>query len=677
MRQPITVPAALAGLRSWLVWRYESEPGVAKPRKVPYYISGARRHGEQGSPDDLAALATLERAQRAARIGKYDGIGLAMLASNGIVALDFDNCFTGGQLDPTVAELVASTYAETSPSGKGVRAFFTGTLEELADKKSRKGPFGFETFERKGFVTVTGQILPECEFTGATDAAPLARTVRWYAAERFASAGQVVSLEPQDPVGLSEDEASAMLATLDPSMGHDEWLAVGMALHHESGGAWFEHWNDWSAASEKYPGRDVLLHRWNSFGRSPKPITAKTLIHMAGRPAASLDEFEPVEATSAQSAPGEPSADQAHPAQEDPLDEFPDETAHSAHGAPGQPSADQVQPRKRGRFTPMTVDEFLARPKAGYIVQGLVPKADLVVIYGDSGSGKTFVALDIVASIARGVPWRGRKTRQGRVVYLCAEGNEGFQNRVDAYRREHQCDLRGMEIIAAQPNLMEKPEALEVGREIGRCDVLVIDTFAQVMPMGNENSGEDMGKVLMHCRGLRRMTGAVIILIHHSGKDASRGARGWSGLRAAADAELEVVRANGARLVRVSKQKDGQDGLLFGFQLDIVNLGLDESGELLTSCVVREVEVAQTERTSTLPDLVRAKVESYLELDDSGVDEEQVIAEVMATVPKATPKPDGTVPRDTRRQSIQRAIRGLCEGARPVFRKEGNLLCAA
>jgi hypothetical protein len=120
---------------------------------------------------------------------------------------------------------------------------------------------------------------------------------------------------------------------------------------------------------------------------------------------------------------------------------------------------------------------------------------------------------------------------------------------------------------------------------------VIIDTFAQVMPGANENAGEDVGKALQHCKGIHKATGAVVILVHHAGKDSSKGARGWSGLRAAADAELEVVRTPTGRLLRSTKQKDGEDGLEWGFELGVLPIGVDEDGEVLTSCVVQEAAI--------------------------------------------------------------------------------------
>jgi len=61
------------------------------------------------------------------------------------------------------------------------------------------------------------------------------------------------------------------------------------------------------------------------------------------------------------------------------------------------------------------------------------------------------------------------------------------------------------------------------------------------MSGGDENSGKDMGRVIAHCKAFHKATGALVLLIHHSGKDDTKGARGWSGTRGAF---LELVLEN-------------------------------------------------------------------------------------------------------------------------------------
>lgn len=185
---PNSVPAPLAVLRQWLVWRYVLKNGKDKPDKVPYYVNGDSRTGTQGSEQDRSRWAQLDDARRAASVRGFNGVGFAMDDEGGIVALDFDHCIKDGEVHPEVARLIAGTYAELSPSGTGVRAFFTGML---LDRKShmRDGPFefGFEVFCHKGFVTVTGRALPgHPPFDPSSGEFPqLPNVVREFYAQRF------------------------------------------------------------------------------------------------------------------------------------------------------------------------------------------------------------------------------------------------------------------------------------------------------------------------------------------------------------------------------------------------------------------------------------------------------------------------------------------------------------
>lgn len=265
-----------------------------------------------------------------------------------------------------------------------------------------------------------------------------------------------------------------------------------------------------------------------------------------------------------------------------------------------EPGALPTAPKPQ-RFAVQPAHAFAQGKPPSWMIKGFLPRAELAVLFGESGSGKSFLALDVAVDIAMGTPWRGRTTRKGRVVYVAAEGAGGFRNRLKAIGQQRGIELDQIPIgvIADAPNMLEKADALDVAKAIvaaGGADLVIMDTWAQVTAGANENSGEDMGRALTHCKGIHRATGALVLLVHHSGKDSSRGARGWSGLRAAADVELEVLRNDNARSVSVTKLKDGEDGAEFGFRLENVVLGLDEDGEEISSCIVEHNDQGAVQR---------------------------------------------------------------------------------
>lgn len=281
------------------------------------------------------------------------------------------------------------------------------------------------------------------------------------------------------------------------------------------------------------------------------------------------------------------------------IDDF-DELGETDSAAPA--AGDEAAGAK-ARYTLERAEDFSSRTAPEWIVKGVLPRAALACVFGAPGSGKTFLALDLALAVARGEDWRGQRVRQGTVVYIAAEDATGVQHRTTAYSRERECSLTDLPLffLAESPNFMVKDDVADVAKAIHAIkqpvSLIFIDTWAQVTPGANENSGEDMGKAMGYCRLLHRATGAMIVLIHHSGKDSTKGARGWSGLYGAADCMLEVSRYDDDREAIVFKQKNAADGGRFGFRLKIVTLGVDEDGDNITSCVIEHMDAALVDRT--------------------------------------------------------------------------------
>lgn len=261
-------------------------------------------------------------------------------------------------------------------------------------------------------------------------------------------------------------------------------------------------------------------------------------------------------------------------------------------------------------------DDIVPAPAGRYLIKGVLEREALSVVYGGSNSGKTFFALDLAYHVAAGIPWRGQRVKQGGVLYLAAEGGRSVVNRIVALKNEHGlCDLpfairrAGLDLFDAKADVNRIIRlAFEVNEitqslapDSAGLSMIVVDTLSRAIAGGDENSAKDMPAFVRNVDAIRESTGAHVMLIHHMGKDAARGARGHSSLRAAVDTEISIsvetsegdgldFNAADRRVVKVTKQRDLCGGEEWKFDLKTVPIAVDEDGDPVTSAVVEPVE---------------------------------------------------------------------------------------
>lgn len=368
-----------------------------------------------------------------------------------------------------------------------------------------------------------------------------------------------------EPVGKSAPEVAGLL-TRHPNRDadYDHWFSVLAAVNHELGDAGRELALEWSSSSSKHTD-EKFDTTWNSLGR------------YAGR-------MRTVRSLMKEDAP-----------------EHKPRTADSENPFAVHEWADYKQ-------------HYLSTP---WIIKGVLPQAEVGILYGQSGSGKTFFVLDMAATIARGAEWRGRRVSDCRVVYVAAEAREGIKKRMDAYDQYVTPDGRRPDIIASAPNLLST-DAAKLGEAIGRAGLIILDTMA-ASHSGDENSAKDMGLFLTACKDLSLATGAMVLAVHHTGKEESKGMRGSSALFAGADFVMEVFKnekdkEHGAVL---SKSRDDVTGTSFGFGLRRVVVGHDDEGDEVTTCVVDPLhkEVSKTaKRPKKLANLEDSRYDMHREM---------------------------------------------------------------
>jgi len=236
----------------------------------------------------------------------------------------------------------------------------------------------------------------------------------------------------------------------------------------------------------------------------------------------------------------------------------------------------------------VSLDDFVSRPRntAGYLVKGLLNRASYAEIYGPPGQGKTFLALDLGFHVAVGLEWAGHRVKQAPVLYVGFEAFGGLANRAKALRAHYGAPGVPLYFAPGHFNLCEPEGRRALGALIAEMPAkpgfIIFDTFAYALMGGDENSAQDVGAFNQGVQALITATGACVLIIHHTGKDEKKGARGSSALRAALDTEIAVNEG----ILSGTKQRELEIGAPVAFKLMPLVVGEDEDGEAETSCYV-------------------------------------------------------------------------------------------
>lgn len=259
-------------------------------------------------------------------------------------------------------------------------------------------------------------------------------------------------------------------------------------------------------------------------------------------------------------------------------------------------------PKPEPRYKLLGADDLRDLPPLAWRVRGVLPAVGLAGLYGPSASGKSFLALDMAAAIAEGRRWFDCRVEAAPVVYAALEGEGGFRLRVGAWEAHTGRALpAGLSLVLQPFKLTEPQDVQDLAAVVPAGAVVFLDTLNRAAPTADENSSRDMGEILSAAKYLQSLIAGLVVLVHHTGKDATKGLRGHSSLFAALDAAVEVSRDGERREWKVAKSKDGQDGDAHPFTLKIETLGTDEHGDAVTSCVVVRDAAAQDVRTVKLP----------------------------------------------------------------------------
>lgn len=273
----------------------------------------------------------------------------------------------------------------------------------------------------------------------------------------------------------------------------------------------------------------------------------------------------------------------------------------------------------KSRFGAVTWDRLdEAGQEHEYLIEDILTRHEVAVIYGESGSGKSFEAIDMAMSVNRGATFNGKEVLRGGVVYQAGEGGIGVKQRLRAYRQTYMEPGERVDfvLLPARVDLFSKPGEQDVETSRGTdaliaeikawsetftvpLELVVIDTLATATPGANENASTDMSVVLTNLERIRDECRCTVMMVHHKPRNGNN-PRGHSSLFANVDnaIELEITprldiafRADGTQLTRqihratIQKNKDGERGHGWDFILKQVVLGTRPNGKLVTSVV--------------------------------------------------------------------------------------------
>ena len=248
----------------------------------------------------------------------------------------------------------------------------------------------------------------------------------------------------------------------------------------------------------------------------------------------------------------------------------------------------EAEKKPSSLFTFLSIPDIQAMPPVQWLVKDYFPQNSFGMIYGVSGHGKTFVALDFALCVATGKDWHGQPVEQGAVLYIVGEGVGGLNKRISAWLLHHEAqpDQTPFWTLPVALN-MRDPEA--INKLLASIDatgltfsLVLIDTVARAIAGAEENSSKEIGEFVVACDMVKDHTGAAVIGVHHCGKDVAKGMRGSSSLLGAVDTSIMVNKDDSGLIsVTVEKQKDSEAAPERRFSMTEIVVGIGQNSIVL------------------------------------------------------------------------------------------------
>lgn len=268
--------------------------------------------------------------------------------------------------------------------------------------------------------------------------------------------------------------------------------------------------------------------------------------------------------------------------------------ANESRRRAGTSSAQQKERPAKGRFPLIAFDQIRLSTSPRYRVRGMLPIRGLAVVWGPPKCGKSFLAFDMLMHVALGWTYQDHRVEPGTIVYCALEGQQGFEARKVAFEQAHLETFEGEvpfylmpATVALVADAADLIAAIQAQLPDGKPPAVVcLDTLNRSFT-GSESDDRDMTAYVRAADMIRDAFGCLVVIVHHCGLEGTR-PRGHSALAGAVDAQLAVKKVgDGFLTCTVELMKDGPDGETITCRLERVEVGVDDAGEPITSCVVR------------------------------------------------------------------------------------------
>jgi hypothetical protein len=244
-------------------------------------------------------------------------------------------------------------------------------------------------------------------------------------------------------------------------------------------------------------------------------------------------------------------------------------------------------------------ESFGTSVSKNWIIKNVVATGETSSWIGPPGAGKSALITDLAIHIAAGLDWRGHRSKaRCGVVYFALERGELVKRRLIA----HAAQTVGFPTklpfsIARQVIDLLKPTCVgEIVATINaatfhhgcKIGVIVIDTYAKGIAAGggDENSAKDQNMTLANLRRVQEETGVHVAIVGHTGKDEGKGARGSNAFVGDMDMMVQFSGEKDARVAQIIVNKDGAEGLLTRYKLEVAVLGKDADGDEITTAII-------------------------------------------------------------------------------------------